>query len=61
MPAKPAVAFQYRSDGTGRDSYVIKNSGGLKAEYYTNTADSIFASQLRSSNPSTVRAATLLN
>jgi len=32
-PAKDAVTFYYQSDGTGRDSYVLKNNGGLRPEY----------------------------
>ena len=29
-PKKDAVSFKYYSDGTGRDSYVMQNSGGLQ-------------------------------
>ena len=32
-PMKDASAFDYISDGSGRDSYIIKNSAGLKREY----------------------------
>lgn len=32
-PLKDAVSFTYHSDGTGRDSYVISNSGGLVNDY----------------------------
>lgn len=29
-PRKEAMPVEYRSDGTGRDSYIVCNSGGLK-------------------------------
>lgn len=29
-PKKEAMPVEYRSDGTGRDSYIVCNSGGLK-------------------------------
>ena len=32
-PIKDAVPITYHSDGTGRDSYVISNSGGLYQDY----------------------------
>ena len=32
-PLKEAVSFTYHSDGSGRDSYVISNSGGLVNDY----------------------------
>jgi hypothetical protein len=32
-PRKEATAIDYRSDGSGRDSYIIHNSGGLKNDY----------------------------
>lgn len=32
---KESTAFDYTPDGSGRDSYVIKCSGGLKREYKT--------------------------
>ncbi len=47
-PQKEAVAHKYHSDGTGRDSYVIRNSGGLVSDYVgTNRADVNFVSGLR--------------
>lgn len=59
---KPAVAFKYKSDGSGRDSYVIRNSGGLINDFHTSKADSLFASQLRThQNVSPTRAAAALN
>jgi len=47
MPSKPAVAFQYRSDGTGRDSYVVANAGGLINDFRGTKADNFFAQGLR--------------
>ena len=44
---KPAVAFQYYADGSGRDSYVIRNSGGLVNEYRGSKPHAVFAAQLR--------------
>lgn len=32
-PRKDAVPFEYRSDGSGRDTYIVANSGGLKNDY----------------------------
>ena len=42
MPSKTGVAFTYYSDGTGRDSYVIKNSGGLVADFRGSKANNLF-------------------
>ena len=42
LGAKPAPAFYYKSDGSGRDSYVIKNNGGLVNDFRTNQAMAIF-------------------
>ena len=58
--SKPTPTFKYRSDGTGRDSYVLKNSGGLVQDFRISKADNVFASMLRT-NDSPVRAATLLH
>ena len=30
-PRKDAKPFEYHSDGSGRDSYIVCNSGGLKS------------------------------
>ena len=46
-PHKGAVGFQYRSDGSGRDSYVLQNSGGLKVDFRGGKAHSVFSSTLR--------------
>ena len=32
-PHKEATTFYYQSDGTGRDSYVLMDNGGLRPEY----------------------------
>ena len=48
MPSKKAMAFTYRSDGTGRDSYVLNNSGGLVNDFRGSKADNFFVGQLRS-------------
>ena len=50
LGTKPAPAFCYKSDGSGRDSYVIKNSGGLITDFRTNLPMAIFTSQLRQSD-----------
>ena len=47
-PLKDAVSFTYHSDGTGRDSYVISNSGGLISDYNgSRRADILFKANLR--------------
>ena len=57
-PFKPTPPFKYISDGSGRDSYVIKNSGGLVSEFRGGRSDAIFLSTLRDSIKSNVRAST---
>ena len=52
-PRKEATTFYYQSDGTGRDSYVLKNNGGLRMEYNVrNSGDRIFKDSLRSDTKS---------
>lgn len=47
-PCKEATTFYYQSDGTGRDSYVLKNNGGLRPEYNIRVSgDRIFRDSLR--------------
>ena len=41
---KQAVAFNYISDGTGRDSYVVQNSGGLVNDFKGVPVESFFRS-----------------
>lgn len=56
-PVKEATTFYYQSDGTGRDSYVLKNNGGLRPEYTGKaTHDRIFKSSLRSETKSPLRS-----
>lgn len=59
-PHKPAVGFVYRSDGSGRDSYVLQNSGGLIKDFRSTKADNIFYSGLRSHPESPIRQAGFL-
>jgi len=47
-PSKDASTFYYQSDGTGRDTYVLKNNGGLRPEYnIRNSGDNVFRNSLR--------------
>ncbi|CDW77992.1 UNKNOWN [Stylonychia lemnae] len=46
-PLKDAVAFQYRPDGTGRDTYIYCNSGGLKNTSFTPYDEKNFHNSLR--------------
>jgi len=39
--------MKYKSDGTGRDSYVVSNNGGLVADFRCRKPDVIFQSGLR--------------
>jgi hypothetical protein len=43
---KEATAFKYISDGSGRDSYILYNSGGLHVEYFPGNKHE-FAASLR--------------
>lgn len=55
-PRKEATTFYYQSDGSGRDSYVLKNNGGLRWEYSVRTSgDNIFKDSLRSDQKSPVK------
>ena len=46
-PRKESPPFEYRSDGTGRDSYIVVNSGGLKNKSGYQTGESFFKNSLR--------------
>jgi len=46
-PLKDAVAFQYRPDGTGRDTYIYCNSGGLKNTSFAPYDEKSFHNSLR--------------
>ena len=49
-PVNEPMAVSYHSDGTGRDTYVIKNSGGLYNDFHgSSRADINFVSSLRKS------------
>lgn len=39
---KPTPSFKYVSDGSGRDSYVIQNGGGLVNDFRSKRSDQIF-------------------
>lgn len=46
--SKDAAAVRYMPDGTGRDSYVIQNSGGLVSDYLNSQKnEKVFQSTLR--------------
>jgi hypothetical protein len=47
-PRKDAKPFEYRSDGSGRDSYILHNSGGLKNHGFGTTTIDFFKGSLRS-------------
>ena len=53
---KDASTFYYKSDGTGRDRYVLMDNGGLRPEYdkYNKHAEALFKSSLRSSQKSPI-------
>lgn len=46
-PRKNAMPVEYRSDGTGRDSYIVCNSGGLQTQYFNTQGESFFKNSLR--------------
>lgn len=55
-PCKEATTFYYQSDGTGRDSYILKNNGGLRWEHNVReSGDRIFRSSLRSDQQSPLK------
>ena len=47
---KEATVLRYFGDGSGRDSYVIKESGGAIPSYTSTSPDKIFYSALRQTN-----------
>ena len=48
-PRKEATTFYYQSDGSGRDTYVLKDNGGLRTEYNVRlSGDRVFRDSLRS-------------
>lgn len=61
-PRKEPTTFYYQSDGTGRDSYVLKNNGGYRMEYDLRTSgDRIFKDSLRNSERAVVNAQSMQN
>ena len=56
-PSREATTFYYQSDGSGRDSYVLQDNGGLRPEYdkYNKSSEAIFLSSLRSQKKSSVK------
>jgi len=55
-PYKEPTTFYYQSDGTGRDSYVLKHNGGYRNEYDCKlNGDNLFKDSLRSARKSPVK------
>ena len=55
-PHKDATTFYYQSDGSGRDSYVLKHNGGLRTEYNKRlNGDIVFRDSLRSDRKSPLK------
>ena len=50
--SKDATAFKYFGDGSGRDSYVTTDSGGLIPKYYGRGTQQDFLNGLRQPEPS---------
>ena len=53
---KEATTFYYKSDGTGRDKYVLMDNGGLRPEYdkYNKHVEALFKSSLRNNQKSPI-------
>eukprot|EP00347_Sterkiella_histriomuscorum_P007231 403349757 len=58
-PKKESAAIQYRPDGTGRDSYIYANSGGMKNISFAPYDERNYHNFLRSSAPQTTKYARL--
>lgn len=56
-PSKDATTWYYQSDGTGRDSYVLMDNGGLRSEYNRNQQKqkTVFYDTLRQSERSPLK------
>ena len=56
-PQREATTFYYQSDGTGRDSYVLMDNGGLRPEYnrHHQSSEKLFLNSLRNSQKSPIR------
>lgn len=48
-PRREPMTVEYRSDGTGRDSYIVCNSGGLKQIFNKTHCEQFFKNSLRQS------------
>lgn len=52
-PVKEPTTHYYQSDGTGRDSYVLKGNGGYRPEYnIKDVGDRLFKNTLRNNSKS---------
>lgn len=58
-PHKDAVAFRYYGDGTGRDSYVVADSGGLIPKYVSKGTTANFTNSLRQPDATNAAASSL--
>lgn len=56
-PNKEAPTFYYQSDGSGRDSYILMDNGGLRREYerYNPSPNKIFYGSLRNERKSPLK------
>lgn len=56
-PLRDPLTFQYISDGTGRDSYVLMDNGGYRPEYakYNRPSEQLFMSTLRNDQKSPIK------
>lgn len=55
-PKKEPTTFYYQSDGTGRDSYVLKHNGGYRPEYNVkDSGDRLFKNTLRNNTKSPLK------
>lgn len=56
-PNREALTFYYQSDGSGRDSYVLMDNGGLRREFsrHNKPSEALFRCSLRSSEKSPVK------
>jgi hypothetical protein len=55
-PRKEAMPVEYRSDGTGRDSYIVCNSGGLKQIFNKSHVEQFFKESLRQNDRPIVKS-----
>ena len=57
-PQKNATSFYYQSDGSGRDTYVLADNGGLRPDYNKHSpgVEKIFKSSLRNEVKSPIKS-----